>query len=348
MRILFLPSWAENPYPRLLAQHLEARGLEVLQAGWKRIRHPFRIRRQGVDVVHLHSASRFYRAPGIPTAAGRALWALASLVVLRRLGVKIVWTVHDLQDHDRLHPRIDAAFTWALSRLAHGIVTHGETARRLLRNRARLRREEGIAVIPHGPFDHFARPELDRSGARERLALRDDLFVFLFLGAVREYKGIEDLVAAFGRLDAPGTRLVIRGRTRDPALRARLAAAAAGDPRIDFEDAFVEEDDVALWFAACDVAVAPYRRVLTSGSVALAASLERPCIAPRLGGVPDALDERCGWLYEPWDDSGLEEALADALARRDALPEMGRLAGERARQVGWPEIAEMTESVYRR
>jgi glycosyltransferase involved in cell wall biosynthesis len=348
VRILFIPSWAENPYPTLLAQHLEARGLEVLHAGWKRIHHPFRIGRQGVDVVHLHSAARLFRTPSPVRAAGRALWALASLAVLRARGVKIVWTVHDLQDHDRLHPRIDAAFTWVLARLAHAIITHGETARRLLRNRMRLRTEERLAVIPHGPFTHYAQPGLDRAAARARLGLRDDLFVYLFLGAVREYKGVEDLIRAFKRLDEPAARLLVRGRTRDPALRERIRAEASGDPRIDFVDAFVADGEIALFFAACDVAVAPYRRVLTSGSVALATSLDRPCIAPHLGGVPDALDEFCGWLYEPWDDEGLTGALADAFARRSELAEMGRRAGERIRQTGWPAIAEMTESVYRR
>lgn len=348
VRVLFIPSWAENPYQALLARHLEARGIEVRHAGWKRIRHPVRIRRQGVDVVHLHAAARFHRTPGAARAAARALWALSSLAILRLLGVKIVWTAHDLEDHDQLHPRIDAAFTRALARICHRIITHGETARRLLRNRARLRSEDRLAVIPHGPFDHAARPDMDRARARAQLGLREDWFVFLFLGAVREYKGVEDLVRVFGRLEASDARLLVRGRARDPQLAARLQAEASRDPRIDFVDGFVAEDDLAALFAACDVAVAPYRRVLTSGSVALATSLSRPCIAPRLGGVPDALDESCGWLYEPWDDAGLAGALADAIARRRDLPEMGRRARERAHQTDWPQIAEMTEAVYRR
>jgi glycosyltransferase involved in cell wall biosynthesis len=348
VRVLFLPSWAENPYPTLLARHLEARGLEVSQAGWTRVRHPFRILRDGVDVVHLHSASRFFRCGGALRAAARAAWALASLLVLRLRGVKVVWTAHDLQDHDLRHPRIDAAFGWCLARLAHAVITHGETARRLLRNRFRLSRERRLAVIPHGPFDHYADPALDRAAARARLGWRDDLFVYLHLGAVREYKGVEELVEAFSHVGDPNARLVIRGRARDPALVARIRRRAAGDPRIDFEDAFVEDDAIATWFAACDVVVAPYRRVLTSGSVALAMSLGRPCIAPRLGGLPDVMDGFCGWLYEPWDESELVGAMLDARDRRRELPEMGRRARERACAVDWPAIAEMTEGVYRR
>jgi len=347
VRVLFLPSWRENPYQELLATQLETRGVEVAHAGWKRLRHPLRIRRSGVDVVHLHSADRFHRARSGVRAIARALWALGSLLGLRVLGVRIVWTAHDLSAHDSRHPRVDAAFAFALARLAHTVIVHGETARHLLRERLRLHRDDRIAVIPHGPFDRYARPDVTRETARERLGLREDAVVFLFLGAVRAYKGVEDLLGAFARLEGRDARLLIRGRARDPELAERLRRSAAADPRVDLCLGYVPDDEIAALVAACDAVVAPYREVLTSGSVVLAMSLGRACIAPRLGGLPDVLDAESGWLYDPGQTDALLRALRDAFARRAELPERGRRARERAQRVDWPEIAEMTERVYR-
>ena len=36
--------------------------------------------------------------------------------------------------------------------------------------------------------------------------------VFLFLGQIRRYKGVEDLLAVFRQLDAPDARLIVAGR----------------------------------------------------------------------------------------------------------------------------------------
>ncbi len=345
--MLFIPSWGENPYQRLLARHLADRGVDVRRARWRRVRHPWKIRREQVDVVHLHAAARFHSTPSAWVAAGRAVWALAALAVLRLSGTRIVWTAHDLQDHDLRHPRIDAAFVRGLARLAHVIVTHGETARRLLRNRYRLREDTRIVVIPHGPFDGYAPSGEPRGRLRERGGASDGSVVFLFLGAIREYKGVEDLLEAFARVEDRAARLWIRGRVRDPELARRLAKQAAADPRVDFVDGFVADADVADTVLASDVVVAPYRRVLTSGSVVLGTGLGRPCIAPELGGIPDVLDSSCGWVYGPFDADALTAALDDALARRDELPAMGERARERAHRTDWPAIAEMTEAIYR-
>ena len=42
--------------------------------------------------------------------------------------------------------------------------------------------------------------------------LPDDACVYLFLGLLRPYKGLEDLIAAFKMIESPKLRLLVAGR----------------------------------------------------------------------------------------------------------------------------------------
>jgi colanic acid/amylovoran biosynthesis glycosyltransferase len=54
-------------------------------------------------------------------------------------------------------------------------------------------------------------------------------------------------------------------------------------------------------------------------------AMGRPVIATRIAGIPELVDEKCGWLVEPGDAGGLAGAITAAMAaNRTALAKMGR------------------------
>ena len=68
-----------------------------------------------------------------------------------------------------------------------------------------------VHVMPHGPYDHLVGP----AGGPADPAVSGP-FQLLYLGVVRPYKGVEDLVAAFSALDrdqASRFRLSVVGET---------------------------------------------------------------------------------------------------------------------------------------
>lgn len=68
-----------------------------------------------------------------------------------------------------------------------------------------------------------------------------------------------------------------------------------------------------------------------------ALAMGRPVIATRIAGIPELVDEKCGWLIEPGDAEALAGAIAAAMAAtRTMLGRMGR-AGRR-RIVGRHDI----------
>jgi glycosyltransferase involved in cell wall biosynthesis len=76
-----------------------------------------------------------------------------------------------------------------------------------------------LHVIPHGNYIDVYPNTLSRAEARSRLGLPEGARVLLFIGAVRAYKGIEELLAAFRTLDEPNARLVVAGSPRRPSDR---------------------------------------------------------------------------------------------------------------------------------
>src|SRR3954452_19432963 len=75
------------------------------------------------SIWHLHWPELFLNEPG---SSGRALVTglrlLLAVARARRRGGAVVWTVHNLAAHDRLHPRLEAAFWAAFARMVDGTI----------------------------------------------------------------------------------------------------------------------------------------------------------------------------------------------------------------------------------
>jgi hypothetical protein len=102
-----------NPYGGLLARSLAPHGV-TLEAGWAI--DPAWVRRQharGVQLLHLNWLHRFYIDPHLDARRTRFRSLVTSLVLARRLGTRLAWTVHNLyphEVHDRGRPVCDRRF----------------------------------------------------------------------------------------------------------------------------------------------------------------------------------------------------------------------------------------------
>jgi glycosyltransferase involved in cell wall biosynthesis len=348
-RVVFLPFWtASNPYQVELAQALGERGTRVEGAA-ERTLFLGEVLRRRAEVLHLHWLSPLLRGPRGPGGLRRLFQVGAvavQLALLRAAGVRIVWTAHNLAGHEARDPGIERLCAALVARLAHRVIVHGPRARDLLVQRLGLRSAAKLAVVPHGSYLGVYPEGAEGKAARERLGLGAGDFVFLFLGQLRPYKGLVELVRAFRGLEEPQLRLVIAGLASSAAVERELRSASAGDARILLRPGFVPDAELQEYFAAADVAVLPYEDILTSGSLVLAMSFGVACLGPRLGCIEDYLEGRGGFLYEPDGPDALRGALAEALRRADALPAMGAFNREKVAGYAWPRIARETLEAY--
>jgi beta-1,4-mannosyltransferase len=341
MRALFFPVDRANPYQRSLAQHLAGLGVHI---EGRRLRWRFPAETRHADVAHVHWTSALSTSEEWKFVLGYPSLGL-QLILLRLRGQKVIWTVHNLEQHERSSRVRDWLISLLIGHLANALIVHGESAAKAVRRRLMVPRRK-IAVIPHGNYIDCYPNEVGRGEARRRLDLGENDIVGLFLGHIRPYKGVEGLIEVFGGLKKDRVALVLAGRPINEEIERRVARLAERDRRVRFHPGFVEDDRVQLFMNASDFVVFPYRDVLTSGAVVLAMSFGKACVAPRLGCIADTLDEQGAFLYDPANPEGLASALRMALTAADHLSEMGRYNRRRAEQWSWDRIAAATLAVY--
>lgn len=114
-------------------------------------------------------------------------------------------------------------------------------------------------VVPVGPPAHFFDPP-DRTGARSRLGIPDDVFLLVGAGTLVEHRRFEDLVDAISLLaDDPHLQALIAGSDHeDPAYADRLAArigAREETGRVTFRRTSLSDAELKDTYAAADVFV---------------------------------------------------------------------------------------------
>lgn len=350
MTIIFLPDSTEyNPYQQNLADALDED--VVLGGGDRLLPILFTVRSsEGVPVVHFHWLDPYiYEASG-PRTAVLLLLTVLQLVVIRLMGIPVVWTVHNVVSHESRYPRLERWFKHAFVRFGfcdHVFVHCENVADHLVEGCSlpeRVRRR--ITVVPHGHYVDNYENEIRREEARGELGYDESETVFLFFGQIKPYKGVIQLVDAFTSIDEPDYRLLIAGDPSTDAIEHELEERVAGDDRIRTILEFVPDEEIQLYMNAADAVVLPYTEVTTSGSAVLVMSFGRGMIIPRLGCVPELLDEEGALIYPPDADDGLRDALTEA-KHRDLLS-MGRYNARQVRQYDWATIAERTARVYSR
>lgn len=346
--VLLLPDYRDsNPYQVQLRRALSERGLSVsigTGSGWFPLLDAYRSNGRPA-VVHLHWLHPYIIGRGPVSSALKGLRFLIELTLLRLLGTTLVWTVHNLYEHERRAPRIENGVKRFVLRLVSAGIVHCESARQATADTFGLteRQRRKLTVIPHGHYAGWYPGDSSRSAARERLGIEAASTVFLFFGRIHPYKNVPRLIEAFRSIQIDRVRLLVVGAPRGPSMADAIAAASRDDPRIQLVFEYVPDEAVQPYFAAADAVVLPYRDVLTSGSAVLAASFRRAVIAPRVGCIADRFDTGDGLVYDPEADD-LERVLRRAL--RLDLDRIGRQHYATIVDPDWPEIAASTAVTY--
>lgn len=352
MKVLAMPRNRGNPYQELLYEEFRRRGVAVTYIGsatpsytLNQLLLPAELavrRLAGARVVHLHWVYTFGPYGGDNSRLLRRIgesWFTLCLWMLSRMGLRLVWTAHnvlplqpvfadDLGARRRLVSKCDVV-------IAHSRATLEELAALGMAPRLSV-------VIPHGPFT--------QAGETEALNAVSDVNAprrLLFFGSVHEYKGVEDLLVAFAALPPDlDVYLTVAGQC-DEEFRPVLAELAGRSPgRVELRLERVPDDELARLLARAHVVVLPYRRSTTSGSAMFALSHGRPVVLPALRGLAELPDEAV-FRYDG-TVHGLTRALTEAIrADRSRLARMSVAALAYSATTSWSEIAEQTLAVMR-
>ncbi len=340
-----------NPYQRLLIENLHKIGVDVKKTslgGYFRIFRNFNTL-GWPDILHLHwqhtlileKASRFMTII-------KSLTFLFEIVVLKLLGIKTIWTVHNIKNHENIFQKLEMFFSKTLACFADAIIAHCETAKREIINLYKVKTSQKIFVIPHGNFLGIYNNSISQDEAKRVLNLSSDKINFLFLGGIRPYKGVLELIDTFNHIDKEIAHLIVAGKPIDNTIAEQVKSKAKGKNNIQLILKFIPENELQLYINCADVMIFPYRDVLTSGAIILAMSFGKAIIAPIVGCIGDTLDTEGSFLYNPLDKGGLLKAMNKAIILKNRTKEMGKHNLDLAENLTWEDIARSTLKVYKR
>jgi len=338
MRIACLPlAGPNNPYQNLMKAGLEKSSHTTVSGAAGQFFPLMRtVWQQHPQAIHIDWAGSYYlRANPVFCAIQAALfWVDIWFFSLQK--VPLVWTLHNLTEHETSYPRLDHYAKLRLAKLATKIRIFSELqlpdAQRKFPKYAHK-----LCVVPEGSYvGHYPETQT-RADARYLLGLPDKARVVLHFGNLRPYKGSIDLVNAFKTVAAPQDRLVMAGPAHNPSYVQAIKEAIGSDTRILLEAGFVDENRVQTFFRAADLAAFPFARIDNSGTVILAMGFGLVCLAPAAGAVAGRLAGQPDFLYAPGQ---LSQALKAALnAPANTLQVLGQANRAQVLSHRWQDFA---------
>lgn len=356
MKILVLPKDSGNPYQAQLFTPMLDKGVRIsyvrslignpLIDVFFRITQMVGYRLFGYSILHIHwvypfgLSAKMRQSQILNTCA---YWCyVLTLKSIKILGYKLVWTAHNVLPHEPVfgeNHELEAR-RWLVD-LSDLVIAHSDSTIRELANIGLHPKRH--AVIPHGSYVGIYPSEISRTEARNNLGLKENTFTYLFLGQIREYKGIDTLISAYIKIRTENTTLLIAGACYDGELRKLLNEI--NDKSIMWIDGVVPGRELQNYFNASDVVVLPFKKITTSGSALLALSFGKAVIVPALSGLEKLLSA-VSYVYNPLQIDGLEKAMRNVQNKLGELQLKNLSAKTYAETLAWPLIAEKTQNAF--
>jgi glycosyltransferase involved in cell wall biosynthesis len=202
---------------------------------------------------------------------------------------------------------------------------------------------ERVNVVAHGL--------LEFKGVDPDSESRDQKVILLF-GNIKEYKGPDLLIEAFGRLtkeERGEWKIRFAGQAGMPMepLFSRVRELGL-EGAVEFDLRFLPEEELAQQVRDAGLLAFPYREIDASGAFFGALRYGRPIVASRIGVFERMIrDRETGFLVEPQNVDSLAQGLREVITNNGLRQSLANGARILARETdSWPEIARKTVTVY--
>ena len=326
-----------HEYIKQLKQHLERLGVGVIllkpfhYSSFSNLAKMIFFRLKGARVIHVHW---LYIFPFRFVMKGFYYFC-------KGLGMKIIWEMHNILPHGYAeNDKKDSKWFYEKS---DGIIFHSRHDIQRAKDTFGTSMNKPHIVIPHGNFNESYENKISKKEARERLAIPADNRVILCFGFIRKNRGYEYLIEAIK--DMRHTTVVIAGKLQDKDVCKTLLNYEKTVPHLRLYIKWIPNEEVQLYFNACDIVALPYTDITTSGVIPLAYAFSRPVVTSDIGGLQDIVNADTGILVPPRDAEALKNAI-DRIFNSD-FAGMGENACEYARkEFNWESNARKIREFY--
>jgi beta-1,4-mannosyltransferase len=312
IRVLSFPNKHRNPYFRLFYDALAPYGVTVTYTD--RVADTlFSGGEAQFDVLHLHWSIEKLWSTG-RTSLERVTSALrwrAFLRSVRKAGVRIVWTAHEV------FPPEGGGWLDVVGYALCGMqcdlcICHSSHSRRMVARRCFVPRRRTI-TIPIGTYSGVLPPAHERAITNERFGLTARSRLLVCFGDLRPRKGVEVAIRAAALLGDP-YELVIAGEAPTTVLKPwveSLQQRCPGNGNVRVRIGRLDDQALADLIRAADCVLLPYLEIFASSTLSLSTALGRAVVASDLPYFRQvlALEPDAGVLARPGDPEALARAV---------------------------------------
>lgn len=256
------------------------------------------IKKEAPDVVIIHFWMPFF-APALGTI---------SWIAKKNMKTRVIALCHNVKPHE---PRPgDNLLTKYFLRKCNGYVT---LSKNTLEEIPLYSNNKNAIFIPHPIYDIFGQ-QIEKQFARQKLGIKPEDKIVLFFGMVRKYKGLDLLLEAMAldQIKQLGIKLMVAGEFYDkPVYYQEIIDRLGIVDQVIIRDEFIPNDDVKLYFCACDIVAQTYHTATQSGVSQIAYHFNTPMLVTNVGGLAEIVPNgKVGYVTER-EPEDIANAIAD-------------------------------------
>lgn len=302
---------ATNKYNELFSNSVEAQGFKVKNFNKTDF---FSVKKD--DIIHIHWLHPYYQSKYRLIFLMKSLLLLLALLYMKNKKIKLVWTFHNLYPHNKKYQKLEKWIRKRVLNFCSIITVAGESIKESLSTEFGIKRDK-INILHHGHYKGVY-PE-NKVNYRSIYGIEDNKFVFLFVGAIKPYKGVEVLLSEFSKINNEHVHLIIAGKEYDG--MSSVLEKYKKIKNITFDLRFIPDDELADIILSSNTIVLPYKNITTSGTAILSASLKRKIICPDTPFMKEYFNNDIAYMYDTSEKHGLLKRMNLAINNKNKVSE---------------------------
>jgi glycosyltransferase involved in cell wall biosynthesis len=226
--------------------------------------------------------------------------------------------------------RVRERFEVTQKHLLSGIDVAVVVAKNQLRPFSNWLGPDRVVYIPHGI-------DTDQFCPGECLPRRECVRLITVGHHMRDWKAIDEIIA-----QCVAQRLPVRF---DIVTAHHGLSSSANLPNVHFHSRISEEDLIRLYREA-DALLLPVLDATANNAVLEALACGTPVISTMVGGIPDYVDNTCGWLFESSEVAGIVNLISEICDEREIASSRRSAARNKALVFSWERVAAKMRVVY--
>jgi len=333
-RLFYFPDYTHgNPYQRLLYEHLANSTCETIGIDERGIEDFWDTDFRAGDTFHIHWLNSLFKGFGVDQHAGVIERFLDGVRMLQKKSVTVIWTIHNLYNHEVLDRDLERHFRKELSAQVDKVLLHHPKL--LVELSEWLHPKARIELLEHGSYIGFYENTISAEQARISLGFSSEDVVIVVFGQIRPYKDLNSYIPALENAMQydPRLKLLIAGKIGCDLTEQAIRQIPT--EQIKVVDRFIDDDEYQTFLNASSFALLTYKQILTSGSLFQAFSFAKPVLAPDLGSIPAyVVNGFNGYTYTQSDFSErLTQIISLSKAQNERMSSNARLTAE---SLQWP------------